>query len=485
MQLSLNTMPKHFLSVFFISAFVLGALPLSAQDYFGNNPYSANYFGEFLPIQNSRSLSMANTGVAGGSISNLNLKNPALLSLNARTNIEMGWFGSRRTLSSSSSDAITGGGGLNNLSIGFPVWRDKIGKRKRGWAHTTTVALSLTPFSAKNYQSVIESEQAGLTTQVLSDGNGVANRLSLQVGSVLTRNLKVGMSAKYFFGRLEDKAFLRIPLEDTFVVDAATRTNIDKRLNGFDYNLGATYDWYFKRGIERDSLGRATDRTTYAVTLGGVVSGQGTMGVDATTSFGQVYFVSNGLILPSFFDSTGANLIRQEPDTLNKVNQTFTMAPGFQLGLSIAKDYDFGQNVYWQVNLEGGFRDYSGLNDRGRSLEHSMRTYGALGLEVIPYLDFNWGYLNLINYRAGLRYEQLPFTYNNTQIQSLGINFGLGLPLTTKGSMGQSSDVPYVNLFGSYQNWNTPANGIAVRSFYFGAGLVINDAGWFFKRTYN
>src|SRR5690606_5739711 len=104
--------------------------------------------------------------------------------------------------------------------------------------------------------------------------------------------------------------------------------------------------------------------------------------------------------------------------------------------------------------------------------------------DFIP--DINSGnFFKLIQYRAGLSFEQLPFrsTTNPDPVRDVGINFGFSLPAGSSPAMGgKTSSVDVAFKLG--RRGSVSKNVFEENYFKIYFGVTFNDR-WFIKRRFN
>lgn len=466
---------------------------LFGQSLLGDDPYSVTRFGAFQSTSNSRSLAIGNLGIAAPSPAATNNINPALLPINSRVNIETNLFGVRRALLAEESAAISGGGGLNLLNFNFPVMK-RI-REKQKIEQVLVLGLGLRPFSVKGYEFASVTIDEGLTTVRDQIGSGSVTALDFNAGINLTQRLLVGVGVEYLFGRLEDEVILKIPFDEDNTISATTGAYYSslKQVSTVSYDIGIAYriPWTYK-SLSDDSLVDG-DSTKLNFMVGAHIKGPFNLAGSETVLFGQTYFATNELdinvdeLREGVYLNEMSEVERETLDTLSNGRFSDAMPVGLGFGASVGNGLFRAKRLYWQLALEGEFRDFSQLNSSASNrVRYGTLLEGRLGFEATPYYDLELGYLNLITYRVGLRAGRSQFTIDNNPLTNLGINFGLGLPLTTKKVTGFRTTVPMINLYSQYTETQATGQGsIDMRTWNFGIGLVLNDAGWFFKRSYD
>jgi hypothetical protein len=112
----------------------------------------------------------------------------------------------------------------------------------------------------------------------------------------------------------------------------------------------------------------------------------------------------------------------------------------------------------------------------------------SAGFSIIPKPVYGekGDFFKKVRYSAGLRYENLYYNFNNTQLNEVGISFGLGLPVVKSIRIEEEkvAIVSMVNITAEYIKRGTTDGGLVQEDYFsIGLGLNLNDK-WFTKRKY-
>ena len=164
-------------------------------------------------------------------------------------------------------------------------------------------------------------------------------------------------------------------------------------------------------------------------------------------------------------------------------NYISTLPSVLKLGISLDKPLVKGNTIcgelkksVWVVGADLSLFNWSQASNLNQSLGYSNTFKVTLGGSFTPNpknenLKFNTGIRRLLNttsYQGGLYYQSLPYTYNNSAVNELGINFGFTIPTNHEGSL-------------LTMNFGLAKRGSDLQQNYFKAGLgfTINESNWF------
>ncbi|MFD2586376.1 hypothetical protein ACFSQJ_05515 [Croceitalea marina] len=392
------------------------------------SPYS--YFG----IGDSRSNGTVENQMMGGlqmysdSI-HINLRNPAAYSRLALTTYTAGISNNTLRLKDFTEQQNTSVTNLDYLAIGFPI-ANKVG-----------LGFGLMPYSSVGYNLTSVS---GETTNIFS-GEGGLNRVYLSIGFEPIKNLSLGATINYNFGKLDYDR-----LQTVESVQFGTIDNRESKVNGFDFNYAANY------------MKKVGEKYTFFAHAG------------VNT---QVNLVSkNTEIIGSFSTTNGQEIevIDVDLDAQNLRNTELKIPTNTTLGLG------FGEERKWFMGAEYSFQQLSSFENtflRIENIQYDDASSIAFGGYFVPDYDSFTSYFKRITYRAGLRYDQTGMVVNNKEINNFGITFGFGLPL--------GNNFSNLNLgFELGRRGTTDAGLIEESYFKVNVGLSLNDK-WFIKRKIN
>lgn len=350
-----------------------------------NSPYSIYGIGTINDYSNPISFSMGGVGIAFQDQASINLTNPAsFASLRENSFVfDAGLVMNSSKLSSTDISEKASYATLNHLLFGFQIIKN--------WK----TSFGIIPFSDVGYNiNDYESIDGVADINHIYNGNGGVTKAYWANAFNITKKLSIGIEAGLFFGEIERGHLFLI--EETDNIFHTKQNNIS------NYN-----DFYFKTGIQyttslNDNLG---------MTIGVIYSG-------------------NTNVKTTLLSTT--QLVRKPVDGITSVIDTFdetttigkTVIPGV-LGFGIMLKNK--ENLKLGFDFEKQFWSKFKAFDEDGSFKNSTRL--ALGAEFIPEKNSVFSYVKRIRYRLGLRYEKTPLYVNNTQLNEIGISFGVGLPL--------------------------------------------------------
>lgn len=414
---------------------VAAASPALLAQGLGSTPYSALGVGELYSPAHIANMGMGGVGISNASAFYLNLQNPALLARRTRFTIfEVGLAGQSRTLSQTISNAEhiqrNVAGNLSYLALAFPV------------SSRSNVSLSLKPYTYVNYNTRQVQQVPGTHFPTLYNytGSGGLNKASLSGGYRIGKNIYAGVEASFLFGNITRSSSSQVftGSQEDLKVNLLNRTNYSDVV----FKLGAA--WRPKLGEKWNlNIGATYDPQTQ-------VSASQTSIYQQTTSSGQALAL---------------------PDTLRLNSNGFTALPQqLHFGISAEK----GNSL--MVGVDVGFQkwsQYRTLDNKPGNLTDVMNV--AAGVEYTP-KPTSSRYRDLITYRAGFQYNQMPYTVAGQAINDINGSLGLSLPLG-------SYFVNHVSLsvVGGQRGLLT-SNQIQERYVRVALGFSLNDW-WFVKRV--
>ncbi|WP_370637387.1 hypothetical protein [Flagellimonas sp. HMM57] len=366
------------------------------------------------------------------------MRNPAAYSKLKLTTYAFGLSHTEFQLKDFSQEQSTSVTNLDYLSIGFPL------------AKNLGLGFGVMPFSSVGYNLTDEVTIDGQPTITnVFAGEGGLNRVYMSIGYEPMKNLSIGATANFNFGRLEYQRIQSV--ED---VQFGTLDRRESRINGYDFNFSANYTPTIK------------DKYTLYTSL--MVNTQGNLVSENTERLGSFSLVNGQEIEVIDVDLDAANLRNTE------IKIPFRTTAG--LG--------FGENKKWFVGGEYSFQKFSDFQNEFLGLENVIYNDAssfAFGGYFIPNYRSLSSYFKRIIYRAGIRYDVSGLEVNNKDINNLGITFGLGLPLS-----GTSFDA-FSNLNLGVElgrRGTTDQNLIEENYIKINVGLSLN-AKWFVKKRIN
>lgn len=348
----------------------------------------------------------------------------------------------------------TSSGNFNHFAMAFPLGT----KRKMG------VSFGTNQYSDVGYSITNNVNVDTPSYYNLFGGTGGISRVYAGYGIELFKNFKLGANVNYNFGNIQEVQ-ARIYPNTNNVLSFNDERFLAYR--GLDYTLGLQYS------VQQNRQKEGIAKDAWLHTFGAAFQSNSQLkGVGYRYS--ETFY---GAAFESGQSFTVDTLLFED----NK-RDTMTKPFGFTLG------YTLSQGDKWSVSLETEQNQWSGVTDSktGRTFFDNVR-YSA-GISVVPSPKYNekGDFFKKVRYSAGVRYENLYYNFQNTQISELGISIGLGLPVVRSFRLeGEKvAVVSRVNLTAEYVQRGTTDNGLLQENFFnIGIGLNLNDK-WFTKRKY-
>ncbi|GGG35977.1 membrane protein [Croceivirga lutea] len=411
---------------------------LSSYGIFAQNgtvsPYSFFGIGDFRDVGTVENQMMGGLRMYADSI-HINLRNPAAYSNLRLTTYAAGIGHKEFRLKDANEQQNTSVTNLDYLAIGLPLGKN-IG-----------LGFGLLPYSSVGYSlSQTSSNTQGEEIINAFSGEGGLNRVYMSLGFQAAKNLTLGATVNYNFGRFE---YTRI--QSVEGVQLGTIDDRTSRIQGFDFNYTLNYTPMISDKLKLFSfLGANT---------------QVNLNADNEQSLGSFSLTTGQDIEVIDVDLAAQNLDR----TSIRVPTIFTLG----LGLGEEKKWFVAGEYSTQKNseFENAFLqlDNVGYDDAS--------TLSLGGYWIPDYTSFS-SFLKRVTYRAGLRYDQTGMVVNGKDINNFGITFGLGFPLTGVGVDRFSN----LNVgFELGRRGTTDAQLIEESYFKVNLGLSLN-AKWFQKR---
>jgi hypothetical protein len=320
---------------------------------------------------------------------------------------------------------------MSHLLFGFPVTR---------WWKTSFGVL---PFSYVGYDIFVDQEldDIGLA-RYFYQGSGGFNKLFWGNAFRITDYLSVGINASYLFGNIYQERGVGFP-EDIYLRN--TRTQVVITAKDFFFDFGAQY--------------HKNIRDKYNLTLGAVYSNQ--TKIRSKLSY----------LVTSYYGDI--NSVQPFYDTIATSEQN---SGNFVLPTKIGVGASFGEKGRWIVGMDFNWQNWEQFELFGvpDSLQNSWGI--AVGGEIIPERNTLGSYWNTVSYRAGFNYRKSYLSFNETDLNEIGISFGLGFPLPrTRTSLNLAVELGKI---GTIDNGLIQENFIR---FTFGVNIFEN---WFIKSKY-
>jgi len=397
------------------------------------SPYSFIGLGDTYAKGNIRSLSMGGVDMALRSPMYINMRNPAGISgidsLSFVGSVGVAMINSTYRTSNLSSKFSSSN--INHLAIAFPV------------THWWKTAILLLPYSSVGYEvnDYGEVENAG-SANYIYNGEGGMDAINWTNAFSPTKNLAFGVSASYYFGKVEHSRSALFP-DSAYIFNTLVKERVV--INGFFFEMGMQY---YKELNDKNTLGI------------GLSYGNKSKLTAATDYLALTYFGND------IYNNNTLDTIRSWSKAKNTVDLPFSFGAGISWvkkdKLTVAADFRFEN-----------WKDFKYLDSK-LNLTNKLKV--AIGSEFIPESNNLSAYWKMVHYRVGFRYEHLGIKFADTELKEYAISLGFGLPLRKSKTM--------VNLGFELGQNGTIQNGlIQERFFRVLLGISIKET-WFRKSKY-
>ncbi|MGM0634536.1 MAG: lipid outer membrane transport protein FadL-like protein [Bacteroidota bacterium] len=300
--------------------------------------------------------------------------------------------------------------------------------------------LGLKPYSSVGY-NIRQSTEDRITEFM---GKGGLNTVYLSWGHELIDNLKIGATANFNFGIIENRARI-------FINQAqyASRDLNKMDIEGFSFNFGAMYDYALTEKIDL----RAAVRYNPAASI-------------RTRSERRV-----GIFRLA---GDGSENIRDEVVySTNRSDIEMPEISAVSLGIGTARKWFVGLEY---INNSAG--DYNSLSfNAAEDVNFTAANEYKLGGFFIPRYNDPSKYFKRVTYRAGIRFQDTGLNLRGEQINEYGISFGLGLPA---GRFFTNANIGF-----EYGKRGTTSSNLVEEDFF---SVFLNFSfsdKWFVERKYN
>lgn len=355
-----------------------------AQDDFPTgSPYTIFGIGD---LNYNTSIRTSGMGIQGISLMGdyLNNLNPAALSKIPNTSFSVLFNYNFLKSSNGVSSVSSSNGNAFGINIGIPI------SQEQGWS----LALGFNPYSLINYKIVNNSFSLGETVKQTYAGRGGISRINIGMSYTLAKSISFGGDFNYAFGDIKDLKLVEFTSSSGF-----TPTRI---LHEYDYT-----GTYFKGGviIELDKLLKL--RKSNDFTIG--------------------FLYESPLSLKSKLDGIYTSSISTDTVSLDKGDINIPARIGFGITKKVGNRYMLSSDVIMQ--------DWSNFISYGvaQANYQSALRIGA-GFEVQP-IENTEKFWDKLTYRLGGFYEKSYFTVNGESINRIGVNAGLGIPISKYNSL--------------------------------------------------
>lgn len=411
------------------------------------SPYSFYALGDVKFKGTIENRSMAGLSVYTDSI-HLNLTNPAAYGGLKLTTYTAALSYNHVSLKSDNNREGAYTVSFDYLGLGFPV------SKRMG------VGIGLMPYTAVGYrlETVDDSQPPAVTTRY--SGEGGLNRLYFSLGYAITKELSIGLTGNYNFGKLQNESLSII--ED---VQLATRERNRSHVNGMDFNFALHYNKYLgDNGL--------------SLRLLLLYDPEAHISSENFRTISTVAISSSGIETTQDSEDIDLNALN-----LRNTEVTLPYSAAFEAGLGKSKKWFAGIGYKFQNTSK-----FSNPFTDGGNFAYENAYRISVGGFFIPKHDSFTNYWNRVVYRAGIRYEKTGLRVNDTPVNDFGMSFGVGLPLG--GYVPNTNTLAFAGLFSNINvgfdigKRGTTDLGIQENYFNLNISFSLNDK-WFVKRKYN
>ena len=321
--------------------------------------------------------SMGGISVMSDSI-HLNLRNPAAYADLEYTAFTGGLTYNTITLNNDSAEDQNTITTVDYFGVGIPI-------------NKLSVGFGIKPFTSVGYD-INETLDDG---QRNFEGRGGMNDVYFSAGYKLTDRLNIGATASYKFGDIENRTVIR---QNQIQFRSREFNNTD--MSSFNVNLGAQYD--YKLNEKYDLRASLTYRPGFDV------------GIENSKNLAVITFRNDG-----------SEVVVNDQDT-ELIDTSVEIPTRLGLGLGIGQERKWGIGVEYVYESEPDFTNMPFNNTD--NLAYEATSSFKLGGFYVPRYNDPQKYYNRVNYRLGLRYNQLALSLGGEQVEEYGITFGVGLP---------------------------------------------------------
>ncbi len=372
---------KIILILVFPLIFVSGVF---AQDDFPTgSPYTIFGIGDLNYSTSIRTTSMGIQGISltGNYINNLN---PAALSKIPYTSFSVLFNYNFLKSSNGVTSVSSSNGNAFGINIGIPI------SQEQGWS----LALGFNPYSLINYKIINNSSSLGETVKQTYAGRGGVSRINIGMSYTLLKSISLGADFNYAFGDIKDLKLVEFTSSSGF-----TPTRI---LREYDYT-----GTYFKGGaiIEIDKLFKLKKSNEFTI--------------------GFLY--ESPLTLKSKLDGIYTSSISTDTVSIEKGDIDIPARIGFGITKKVGNRYLLSSDLLMQN--WSNFLSYGVVQPNYQS---AMRIGAGVEIQPIENTDKTW---DKLSYRFGGFYETSYYTVNGESINRIGINAGIGIPISKFNSL--------------------------------------------------
>lgn len=416
-------MNKFSIVIFFVFSTVLCSAQVGPGVQLA--PYSQGNLGFQKTDFYTKNFGMANVGLAHYNENSPNLKNPALLTYNKFTILDVNLGLSVDKIDFSGGTVQNTSGSLNSINLVIPM------------SYKWTSAFSLKPSTHTSYgaESKTIFSNSGDTIYQSDTAFGGIQKVTWSNGINVYKNFNLGFAASYSFGNIS-----KLSQTEVIGVNSLTVNDyISSKYKGFDVELSAANHQIVKWQKADPDFNPKRD-TTFTIIENGKKRKISILELKANTALNEfikdtIVEIEKGkkdrklriglggtyssplnwkredvTILSNSFISTGDT-------STTSISAPSKMAVGISIGnlsrksnWSLAFDYELETAYTYKVGV---------LENK---IPSSSRM--SIGFQITPELESENFFKNT-TYSVGAYQAKTPYTYNDEQLEEVGIHFGL------------------------------------------------------------
>lgn len=338
------------------------------------SPYSYFGIGGFNNVDDTRNISLGNTGIALDAPDYINSKNPASMTALSTRNVVFNISGILKYNTTSSNFGTD-----NRLNSNFNNFSAALRISKKMF-----LGVGMQPATSSDYKisSTIPIEGTTGVYPVTYEGSGGLSNWGVSLAYKLNDNWSFGGKVKNYFGTIVRK--------ETILTTSQVEIDRSVRYTGLSYNLGAQYKKDLNENLQ--------------LSLGGIVNFGSKLVSKREVSYTQ----------DQDYDNT-------ETSKLSSKDTSLPFEMGFGFGLLSKSRYrltfDFTQSNWDKVKNTETSEQY-----------YRQKAYG-LGFEILPGKKRVESLSDAFTYRFGLNYDTGYYRINKGDIDKFEATVGLGIPL--------------------------------------------------------
>jgi hypothetical protein len=396
-----------------------------------SSPYSFFGIGDQAKLKTVEEIAMGQMGGVLDSEFQLSFTNPASYGSLLWTTYVFSGGNKTNKVDDGENVQTSSAASLTYIALGIPISGNQ--GLAAGLQLNTAVGYSLL--------EQLYDNNGDLTETNLLSGNGGTSRLFLGYGYKFPFNLNLGVEVAYIFGGITNNIVNR-RLDVQLATEHKTRSDV----NGLSYKFGAQY----------------------------TIDIPNNMHIKLGTTFNFEYELKDiGSQYLYSIDNSGDGSIFPK-DTITNLDYRGTITYPLKTVLSAG----IGKTNKWFAGAEYTFAngvDFDGeIYNENSTYEYVNSNSLSVGGFFTPKYNSIASYWQRVTYRAGFAYKNLGLVVNDTEIDDIGISFGVSLPLGLK--------ISNFNMGFELGKRGTTENNLIKENYYnFRLSISLNDK-WFGKR---